>query len=375
MDVGVFGELLNIGSKLTNPYIEEWKREGKKVLGFICSYAPEEVLQAAGVLPYRIKALESTETTKADVYLYKYHCTFCRHFLNLVISGAYDFLDGVVFMNPCDTIRRVYEIWEKIRRPAFMGFVTVPHVINDHGFKFYLEELQYLKRELEVFLRRQILDKDLENAVHTYNEMRELLEKLYELRSEEKPKIRGSEAHKIVVAGSSMPKEKYIELLKQAISEIEKRPGISEYRARVMVAGSIGDRPDLIEVIEELGGVVVTDALCTGTRWFMDKVKEIGDPLENIARRYYEHNPCPRMIGEYERKRKIIIDLAKKADVDGVVFQRLSFCDYHAVDSVLLARDLEEEGIPAIVLEREYLLTDIGRFKTRIQAFLEIIER
>ncbi len=147
---------------------------------------------------------------------------------------------------------------------------------------------------------------------------------------------------------------RYVKMLKEALKEIEQREGISEYRARVMVAGSIGDRSDLIEIIEDLGRVVVTDALCTGTRWFMNKVKENGDPFENIARRYYQHNPYPRMIGEYERKRKMILELAKKYDVDGVIFQRIAFCDYHAVDSVLLAKELEDEGIPAIVLERVF---------------------
>ncbi|MHA1709835.1 MAG: 2-hydroxyacyl-CoA dehydratase [Candidatus Baldrarchaeia archaeon] len=131
--VGALQQLISIGEKLTNPYLEEWKRKGKKIIGFICSYAPEELLYAADVLPYRIKALESVETTMGDVYLYKYHCTFCRHLLDLVIRGRYDFLDGVVFMNPCDTIRRVYEIWKKMKVLPFMGFVMVPHVINEHG--------------------------------------------------------------------------------------------------------------------------------------------------------------------------------------------------------------------------------------------------
>jgi len=36
---------------------------------------------------------------------------------------------------------------------------------------------------------------------------------------------------------------------------------------------------------------------------------------------------------------------------------------------------LEEEGMPALILEREYMPSDSGRLKTRIQAFLERIER
>ncbi|RLB11666.1 MAG: hypothetical protein DRG39_03710 [Deltaproteobacteria bacterium] len=39
------------------------------------------------------------------------------------------------------------------------------------------------------------------------------------------------------------------------------------------------------------------------------------------------------------------------------------------------AKFLEEEGIPTLILEREYMPSDRGRLKTRIQAFIERIER
>ena len=46
----------------------------------------------------------------------------------------------------------------------------------------------------------------------------------------------------------------------------------------------------------------------------------------------------------------------------------------HGIDSVMLERDFEKEGIPVLVLEREYdSLADAGRIKTRVQAFLERI--
>ena len=36
-------------------YAKEWKkRTGGKVIGFLCSYAPEEILYAAGILPVRL---------------------------------------------------------------------------------------------------------------------------------------------------------------------------------------------------------------------------------------------------------------------------------------------------------------------------------
>ena len=153
--------------------------------------------------------------------------------------------------------------------------------------------------------------------------------------------------------------------------EIEKREPITDYRARILIGGSIIDQPELIKIIEDAGGVVVADVLCTGTRWTMDKVEMNGDPLYAIAKRYYDHQPCPRLTFVYERKRDFVLDVAKQFKVDGAIFSKISFCDHHSGDNVLYKEDLEEVGVPSLLLDRDYRITDVGRFKTRIEAFFE----
>ena len=39
---------------LVNPWINNWRNEGKKVLGYFCSYIPEEIIYAADILPIRM---------------------------------------------------------------------------------------------------------------------------------------------------------------------------------------------------------------------------------------------------------------------------------------------------------------------------------
>jgi hypothetical protein len=39
-------EQLKEATQLTNPWINSWKNEGKKVLGYFCSYIPEEIIYA-----------------------------------------------------------------------------------------------------------------------------------------------------------------------------------------------------------------------------------------------------------------------------------------------------------------------------------------
>jgi len=150
---------------------------------------------------------------------------------------------------------------------------------------------------------------------------------------------------------------------------------VSGYAHRLMVSGSVIDNPAMLKLIEDSGGLVVSDTLCFGARRsFREPIREDGDPMDAIADRYYRQVLCPRMFDSYPERFDFSLDLAKQARVDGVVLQSIMNCDIHGIDNVMLQKDFEERGIPVLVLEREYdVLADAGRIKTRVQAFLERI--
>jgi benzoyl-CoA reductase/2-hydroxyglutaryl-CoA dehydratase subunit BcrC/BadD/HgdB len=131
----------------------------------------------------------------------------------------------------------------------------------------------------------------------------------------------------------------------------------------------------MLKIIEDTGGLVVSDTLCFGARKsFLDPIDEDGDPLDAIADRYYHQILCPRMFDSYPERFNSALDAAKQANVKGVVLQSIKNCDLHGIDNVMFERDFEKQGIPVLVLEREYdALADAGRIRTRVQAFLERI--
>ncbi len=370
-------ELSQLAETLSNPFVESWKKEGGKIVGYTCTYMPEEIIYAAGILPLRLRGTGCVGTAIADAYLSRIaHCSFARSVLELALTGEYDFLDGVVFTNGCDHTRRAYDNWRaQEKTPSFMHMIPVPHVLTEDGLQWYREEVTAFKEHLEESFGVEVTDESLTKAISVYNETRSLLKQLYELRTRKSPPITGAETLKIVVAGVSMPRDRYNQMLKQLLDEISGREGISDYRARMMIVGSVNDDPALVELIEDTGGLVVADSQCFGARLFWDLDEETGDPLNNITARYYHHIPCPRMYGEYPTRFDFVKDAARKADVDGVILQTIKYCDLHGVDNAMLEKDLEEEGIFALRLEREYgPLADMGRIRTRVQAFIERLE-
>ena len=140
---------LAISNSITNQYIEEWKNNNEKVIGHYCTYLPEELFHAAGLLPFRIRATNHKEDDLADTYMVRFTCSFVRATLDLALRGGYDFLDGLFISNCCDHARRMYEIFDlKVfsrqeftqKPPRF--YTAVPHVITKEGFEWYKKEVE-----------------------------------------------------------------------------------------------------------------------------------------------------------------------------------------------------------------------------------------
>ena len=134
--------------------------------------------------------------------------------------------------------------------------------------------------------------------------------------------------------------------------------------------------PAYVKVIEDLGGLVVTDALCFGSRIMWTDVDEmVADPLEALARYHLGGKPsCARMIGEHPRRVGYIKDMIRDFRVDAVISERLMFCDNSGYEQFLLGSDFKADGTPYLQLDREYMLGGVGQMRTRVQAFLESIE-
>jgi benzoyl-CoA reductase/2-hydroxyglutaryl-CoA dehydratase subunit BcrC/BadD/HgdB len=172
-----------------------------------------------------------------------------------------------------------------------------------------------------------------------------------------------------------MPKATYNRLLQELLEQLSGAEGIADYRARLMILGSILDDPAYVGTIEEQGGLVVTDSTCYGSRiMWKDVSEEASDPIEALARYYVaDRQSCPRTFGDHERRAAFVRDMIRDFRVDGVIGERLTFCDQWGFAQYSIENDFKNDGIPHLFLEREYILSGVGQLKTRVQAFLETL--
>jgi benzoyl-CoA reductase subunit C len=356
-------------------YARTWKAQHRAaVVGTFCSYAPEEIILAAGALPFRLFA-GSDQICQADSHLQAYCCSLVRGALEDALTGQLDFLNGTVFPHTCDSIQRLSDIWRLSARFAFHLDVVLPVKLNTQSARDYLKAtLEDFRHDLENKLQTQISLKALQDAVATQNRIRSGLRQLYRLRCENPERLKGSDLHGLVKASMIMDRSQFAALLDEvagqvAGSQILPRSG----RKRILLAGGFCSMPDFHEMIEEAGGTVVWDDFCTGGRALEGDLDSALDPLAAMAVRYAERIVCPAKHSGLTERAESLIRRVRETRADGVIYIYLKFCDPHAFDYPYLKQMLSDADIPAMVLEMEDRRLLSGQFQTRCQAFLEMI--
>lgn len=346
--------------------------DGRKIIGYFCCYIPEEIIHAASMLPYRMRAVESKGTENADIYMSSTNCSFVKRTLDKALMGDFEFLSGIVFMNGCDHNRRIYDNWRYADlNPKFRHMVFVPNVVSDHVADRYHSEIVNLKERIQEYFHLSISNEKLSASISLYNKRRALLEKIYESRVSENVPIKGSELISVLLAVTAMPVEESIHLLESIISELDGRKVNHAEDIRVMLVSSYLEEREHIELIEESGATIVADKMCLGVPHYDNLVQENGDPVRNISERYLKHLSCPRMMDDFRRRLKFVFQNIEKFKADALIVDRLEFCTLMGSDNALLLKEANKRNVPILTYDRELYGEAKGQIRTRIQAFVE----
>jgi len=359
----------------------ELKEQGGKTIGYMCAYVPLEIIAAAGFIPIRIKGDVKEPITKADAKMETLVCPFVRSAFDLALKKQYEFFDGLVIPHACDSICRTYPIWQYTSKLPYCHFINVPHSTEKPSVEFFKAILSTFRESLGKFAGVTISDEKLIAATHLYNRNRALMRELYELRKSLPPLISGVEMTKVLISAMSIPVEECNNLIEGVIQEVKARDTRATKSARIMIVGAQVDDTAFIDVVESSGANMVIDDICTGTRVYWPDVDISNDPMNDLAERYLKRIMCPRTyrqkVGTYsqylEKRFGHIGRFVSDFKVDGVILYIYKYCDPYGFEVPAMKSYVESLGIPVLYLEDEYSMLTIGRLKTRVQAFLELI--
>ncbi len=356
--------------------LSDWpsRYPGRRPMGYLCSYVPEEIIHAAGFDPVRLRGT-TAPLRHVDAHLQSFTCALCRSTFDQVLGGDLDLLAGTVFAHTCDTMQALADLWRMNTEPSrFLDTVMQPANLDTPSVHTYLiSELERFRGRLAAFAGQASTDDDLRASIALYDETRRLVQTLQGVRD----RLSAPDFYAVLDAAQTMPREVFNPLLADWLAALQYGPAQSECNRsggspRLFLVGAVLDEPRLLDLIEEVGTRVVGDDLCSGSRHFDGQVGTGGDPLLNLANYFLRRPPCPTKFHPTHDPGRHLLDQVHLAGADGVVFVLEKFCEPHAFDYALLGSVLDQAGLPHLLLEMEQT-PSLEALRTRLQAFAEML--
>ncbi len=366
-------ELKPFYTAVNDPAASAIKISQKPVIGYLCSYAPEELIYAAGCHPMRIFSSKS-EISLAENHLQAYCCSLIRGILEDGLAGRLDYLDGMIFPHTCDSIQRLSDIWRMNMDQAFFADVVMPAKLTTDSARAYMKTvLEKFKTDLEAYTGNPITTDDLETSIALFNRIRSNLNRIYTIKAQTPGILSGKDLFTVIKAAMIMDRQPLDNCLDNLVPALNRIEPPRTTPKRIILSGSVCDMPDLYTLIEAAGGAVVGDDLCSGQRWFEGQIPKDISPMDGLTARYTDRVVCPAKHSGNTARGQALVALARERRADGVIFTLLKFCDPHAFDYPYLKEFLDRETIPELHLEIDDQQINSGQMATRLETFIQMI--
>lgn len=282
------------------------------MIGYICKYAPIEVLESMGAKMERIEP-DVTNFSQAEIRMHPNICSFAKGVLETVMEKDYE---GIILTTCCDSIRRLYDVLKEEFPDKFIYMLDTPRLVKEVGIDLYEQRIRAMIRAYEEF------------------------------------------------SGKSFDEKVFLEYLKG--KEEPQQNGVKDRSLNIGILGARANE-NIGKILEQRGANVAFDLTCTGVgrRLFWDEK----EPLKEYARGLLSQFPCMRM--EQAANRDELI--RRYADsVDGIIYHTVQFCDNYAYEYAWLKDWLKKS---LLLLETDYTKQSYGQILTRIEAFLESLQK
>ena len=228
--------------------LDNFKAQGKKVVGVLPYYAPEELVYAAGLVPMGMWGSNTKNISRAKEYCATFYCTIAQLALEMLLDGTMDQLDGIITPTICDTLRPMSQNY-RVSMGDKMPVIFLAHPQNRFapwGLQFTIDQYTNVKNELEKIAGKEITNDDIQNAIKVYNKSRAVRREFVKLANDHcdviKPTIRSA----VLKAAWFMLKDEYTEKLAALNAELAALQVCDWQGTKVVTSGIICDNPALL---------------------------------------------------------------------------------------------------------------------------------
>jgi benzoyl-CoA reductase subunit C len=362
-------------------YAQSWKtRTGRPVIGSFPMNFPSELTHATGALPVIIQESRTT-ITEGRSLLPEFYCGYTRSLADQAAVGELDVFDAFVLADHCVQLLGAVDVirWAKPQIPThFAQFISSMDDPWSQGQ--VIDKIASLREEVEEIVGTVVTPEALAHSIRLFNENRRLLREFYQLRKSGRVRITASQMQTLVKSSMVMDIEEHTVLLEEILGALEPREYEPDSLVRIHLSGHFcaPPRPELLDVIEECGALVVNDDLYHGFRYISTDVPEDVDPFDALALWYLDRNisaPCGTRVQRNVDWDSYLISSLDDSRSDGVITLMAKFCEPLMLYYPELKKALDGHDIPVLLIETEHEGVAEESVRTRVETFVERIRR
>lgn len=357
--------------------LDKYLAEGKKAVGVFPYYAPEEIVYAAGIVPFGVWGGQGS-IEKAKAYFPTFYYSLALRCLEMALDGTLDGLSASIVTTLDDTLRPFSQNYKVgVGQKIPMIFLNHgQHRKEEFGKTYNARIFNKVKEELERICGVTITDENLKKAFEVYNENRSEKRKFIKLAAKHPQTVKASDRCYVLKSSYFMLKDEHTALLKQLNAKLEALPEESWDGVRVVTSGIITDTPGLLEVFDAYKICIVADDVAHESRALkIDIDLSIEDPMLALADQFARMDEDPLLYDPDIYKRpKYVVNLVKENNADGCLLFMMNFNDTEEMEYPSLKQTFDAENLPLIKMGYDQQMIDFGQVKTQLETFNEIVQ-
>ena len=345
---------------------------GKKAVGIVPYFCPEELVYAAGMLPFGLWGAQ-LQISEAKRYFPAFICSILQTTLEMGIRGELNALSAVMVPICCDSLKSMGTNWE--HGVSNIPVINVAYAQNRKiaaGDEFTASQYRKIRAQLEELAGRGISDADIAAAVAVYNENRAARSAFSDAAGRH-PDLVGARARSYALkCGYFTDRREHTALLRELTAALEAAPACEKSFVPVVTTGIIADCPELLEILENNSLAIVGDQVahesvgCCPT-------PVTDEPVLGLAQRIGKIEGSSVLFDPGKQRGRELVRLVREKGARGVIWVMTKFCDPEEFDLVPVKRMLDEAGIPLVTVELDQQMTSFGQAASAIEAFAEMI--
>lgn len=326
---------------------------GMPLVGITSNTVPWELIAAAGMYPVVLRS-EDGSTPIADEFMEPdIFQPRIRSLFDQIVSRRWP-LRAVIIPRTSEQEYKLFLYLREIARqfpekalpPVYL--YDLPHSRSEESRAYGLKVTFALKEQLEAISGRLMDLNDVAKSIAESNAARSAVRSFIALRRGA-PRISGCLALSLIGPFWSIPRKKYSELAKEAVSNLRELAAL--FSPRILLKGVSIDHSALHTFLESFGAVVLSEDDWWGERSAGNDISTAGDPVAACFEKYYLDSPSPRTF-----PRSAADSWFENRSGDGI--EGVAFClpedDYVAGwDYPRQKNFLDELGIPSLVIRAD----------------------